>query len=428
MSVNLVIHTIRTFLEKNPFIPQWVKWKVIFEVFRIKNSTSWANFLILNKPIKDALIGVTKISSNPDTKRRLEKLSNGISCLFLYSATVNNKLIPKDYMLIYLILNYIGELDPPSNSQINVSPKVSKYSKVHNYKPWLQELYKKKEYVIFPGIFAQILSNYLTPTKYKLNQKYLSSGLKRYILNPIWINYKLGINYNRVNWIGLLRVYLLQNFVLLGCLGLYYFKTKLLDKLYEVKHNGEKTKNYFDVVKDYICSVSHRSNSFINLIFGCNLTSIFLISLTSPVFRILTPASTTNMNWIQLVYLNHLKLFFKSYTKMIGFIAGFITLYFNSLNLIPSWGCSENVRQIESNFIDALNLYLFRLILLSKWRIIKYNHPWFIRFSKLDWNKFETILMSFGIWQIMNLNDFLKTHENKKLSKNSMIKTINYIM
>lgn len=428
MSIYQIIDTIKTFLEKNPFIPQWVKWKVIFRVLRIKNSTSWTNFITLNKPIKDALIRGCK-TSDPDIKRRLDKLGNFISCICLYFATVDSKLIPKDYMLIYLIFNYIGELDPPSNSQIIVSPRISNYFKVHNYKPWLQELYKKKEYVIFPAIFAQILSNYLTPTKYKLNQKYLSSGLKRYILNPIWINYRLGINYNRVSWIGLFRVYLFQNFVLQGFIGLYYFKAKLLDKLYEVKHNGQETKNYHEVIMNYLCSVWHRSNSFINLIFGCNLISIFLISLTSPIFRILTPSSTTKMNWIQLVYLNHLKFFFKSYTKIIGFIAGFITLYFNYLNLIPSWGCSENVRTIDSSFINSLDLYLFRLILLSKWRIIKNNHPWFIKFSKLDWNRFETILMSFGIWQIMNLNDFLKTHKDKNLSKkNSMIKLINYIM
>ncbi|RCK58982.1 hypothetical protein Cantr_07273 [Candida viswanathii] len=427
MAGQLLVDTVQVFLEKNPFIPQWVKWKVILRVLRIKNSTSWANFIVLNKPIKEALIGIAK-PTDPDSKRRLEKLGNFISCVFLYAATVNSKLIPKDYLLIYLILNYIGELDPPSNSKIVVSPKTSKYSKIQHYKPWLQELYKKKEYIIFPAVFAQILSNYLTPTKYKLNQKYLSSSLKRYVLNPIWINYKLGINYNRVSWIGLLRVYLFQNFVLLGFIGLYYFKSKLLDKLYEVKHNGNETKNYNDVIKDYLCSVYHRSNSFVNLIFGCNLASILLISLTSPIFRVLTPSSTTKMSWIQLLYVDHLKLFFKSYTKIIGFIAGFITLYLNSLNLIPSWGCKENVRHIDSQFIDALNLYLFRLILLSKWRITKYNHPWFARYSKLDWNRLETVLMSFGIWQIMNLNDFLKTHKDDKLSKNSMIKLVNYVM
>ncbi|CQB90054.1 Uncharacterised protein [Chlamydia trachomatis] len=143
------------------------------------------------------------------------------------------------------------------------------------------------------------------------------------------------------------------------------------------------------------------------------------------------------MNWIQLLYVNHLKLFFKSYTKIIGFAAGLITLGLNSINLIPSWGYSgdESIREIKPDVFNSINLYLFRLILLSKWRITKFKHPLFTKVSRLNWNKLETALMTFAIWKIMNLNDFLKSSEktdieseNKELSANSMVKLVNYIM
>ena len=130
------------------------------------------------------------------------------------------------------------------------------------------------------------------------------------------------------------------------------------------------------------------------------------------------------MNWIQLLYVNHLKLFFKSYTKIIGFAAGLITLGLNSINLIPSWGYSgdESIREIKPDVFNSINLYLFRLILLSKWRITKFKHPLFTKVSRLNWNKLETALMTFAIWKIMNLNDFLKSSE--KLISNQKTKII----
>lgn len=433
---NAVIQSVRKFLADNPAIPKWIKWGIIFKVLRIKNSFYWTNFVTLNKPIKNLLIQNSN-TNDPNIHRRLSKCANAISCVFLYCATVNSKLIPKDYLLIYLLINYVGKLNPPSNTKILVSPKYSQYLKTSNYQPWLNQLYEKKHFFIFPAIVAQILSNYLTPTKYKLNQRYLSSLLKKYILNPIWINYKLGINYNRVNWISLFRTYCFQNVVLMFAMGLYFFKSKLLDRLYEIKHNKDEKKDYNTIIQDYFAYVTHKSNSFINLIFGVNLISILLISLTSPVFRALTPKTTTNMNWIQLLYVNHLKLFFKSYTKIIGFAAGLITLCLNSINLIPSWGYSghESIREIKPAVFNSINLYLFRLILLSKWRIIKFKHPLFTKVTRGNWNKLETVLMSFAIWKIMNLNDFLNStakanieYERKELLANPMVKLVNYIM
>lgn len=354
-----IIQSVKKFLKENPTIPQWIKWGIIFKILRIKNSLYWTNFVTLNKPIKQLLIQNSN-TKDENTHRHLNKWANAISCIFLYCATVDNKLIPKDYLLIYLLINYVGKLNTPSNTKILVSPKYSQYLKVNNYKPWLNQLYEQKHFIIFPAIVAQILSNYLTPTKYKLNQRYLSSLLKKYILNPIWINYKLGINYNRINWISLFRTYCFQNVVLMFGMGLYFFKSKLLDRLYETKHNKDEEKDYNTIIQDYLAYVAHKSNSFINLIFGVNLISILLISLTSPIFRLLTPKTTTNMNWIQLLYVNYLKLFFKSYTKIIGFAAGLITLGLNSINLIPSWVIREtNLFEKLSLMFSTLSICIF---------------------------------------------------------------------
>ena len=71
--------------------------------------------------------------------------------------------------------------------------------------------------------------------------------------------------------------------------GVVFFKSKLLDRLYETKHNKDEKKDYNTIIQDYLAYVAHKSNSFINLIFGVNLISILLISLTSPIFRLLTP-------------------------------------------------------------------------------------------------------------------------------------------
>ncbi|KAL6451936.1 hypothetical protein SBY92_003244 [Candida maltosa Xu316] len=423
-----IIIKLKEFLTTNPTIPNWLKWKVILSLLQIKNSTSWANFLSLNKSIKQIINHSVGKPKNEQIKKRLDQLSNLISCVFLYQATIDNRIIPKDYLLVYFIVKYIGELKPPSR----FLKKLDSNSIIHT-------LYDKKEFIIFPLLFSQILSNYLTPTRYKLNQKYLSGFIKRYILNPIWINYKLGINYNRVNWVSLFRTYVFQNAILMNFYGFYYFKTKLLDKLYEIKHRqtedeNQKDDDYFKVIKNYIFLTFHKSNSLMNFTFGCNLISILLISLTSPIFKVLTPSSSTKANWIQSVYLNHIKSFFKSYTKIIGFIAGFVTLYINTLDIFPAWGYTNepgekgNIRKIDKSFIDQLNLYVFRLILLSKWRIVKFNHPLFVKFSKsVDWNILETFLMSFGIWKIMNFNDLLK-HTNEKPTPNLLLKLVNYIM
>ncbi|RLV89552.1 hypothetical protein JA1_005119 [Spathaspora sp. JA1] len=400
----------------------------------IPQPLAWIAFLGLNPIIKRFLLKNQDklIRYKLDSERRLNKLSNFISCCFLYFAVVSNKFIPKDYALIYFIFNYYGELNPPSNNNIHISPKYSKYLKVETYKdsPRILQLYQNKEFLIFPVIFSQLLSNYLTPTKYKLNQRYLSQSIKTRIFNPIWVNFSLGVKHARLNWISLLRSYLIQNYFMLGLFGLLNVKTKLLDKLYEVKYEKTSESSY-RIVLNYITYVFHRANSIVNFIYVPNMISILLIVLTSPIFRILKPNKGPR-NMLQRVYHDNFKLFFKTYTKTIGFIAGLITIYLNSFD-VPSLGYEgdeQRIRTISKQALNTLNLYLFRLILLSKWRITKENHPMFRIMKLKNWIRLETVLMCFGVFKVMNLNDYIKKDkiEYQRLKDNTMIKMVDYIM
>jgi hypothetical protein len=224
------------------------------------------------------------------------------------------------------------------------------------------------------------------------------------------------------------------------------FKSRFLDHFYELKHgiflNGEAGTTISGIVKNYLTYAGHRANSLINFIYLPNLISMLLISLTSPLLVYLrNPSHPATNKW----YLSHVKLFFKSYTKVIGFVAGIVTLYINSANFIPDYGYklevsddtteSTNIRHISKGFINNLSSYLFRLILLSKWRVVKENHPQFRLLKLKSWNKLEAALMCIGVFKLMNLNDFLARNVHgeqrkkyEKLQQETLPRLINKVM
>ncbi|KAI3402737.2 hypothetical protein KGF56_004411 [Candida oxycetoniae] len=455
----------------HPSSQSWIKWALLFMVFRVKNPIQWANFLSLNKPIRQILYHYktqlmkllrVKQQNRNEFQLLLKKFSNFVTCTFLYKATLDNYSVPKDYFIVDFFSNYYGQLNPPSKSQILVEPKVSKYVKLSTYKKCryykqLRSIYENKEFVIFPLLYAQILSNYLTPTKYKLNQRYLSSFIKKNFLNPIWINFTLGRKYYRIDWFNLLVTYLLQNFVLGVVIAGYNFKEMLLDKLYEIKHGKRSADSQSSILRNYLIYCLHRSNSILNFIYCPNLLSILLIILTAPIFKLLNPLSgQMSLNTLQSYYLKNSKTFFKTYTKLIGFTAGFVTICLNALILIPDIGYdnidstsgggggdddddytdfNQNsinpVRSLSKEFLNSLNLYLFRVILLSKWRITKENLPLFQKVKMSTYNRIETILMCFGFFKFMNLNDFIngkRAVETDRISNDNMIKMAQFVM
>lgn len=400
----------------DPSLTRWIKWVIPLLIGRVSNPFWWASFLSLNSVIRRKLLDIKeRVHINRYWKGcDVAKVSNVITCLFLYKATGSNGNFPKDYALLYLWLTYYGSLNRPSASNIVVSPKYSPYLKLKSYKnEHLHKLYENKEFIIFPLIFGQILSNYLTPTKYKLNQRYLSSSIKLRILNPIWINYTLGVRSHSMKWAGLFKSYVVHNAAIALVVGLMSLKKRIVDRY--------NTTDLSTIVKNYLVYVFHCSNSFTNFIYGPNLISILLISLTS---RLVSLKSSS--------YHNN-KLLFKSYIKVIGFIAGFTTLYANAIGLVPEYGSTEqeSPRKISKTFLNGLNLYMFRLIVLSKWRIVKENHPYFRVFKLHTWNKVEALVMCFGFYKIMNLRDFINNNEKsevQELKNDSLIKMAEKIM
>lgn len=432
----------------DPSISKWIKLVLVLLLGRVSKPLQWSSFLSLNPLIRKIVSRNYKYTSYNDeeSKRHVSSITNAVTCVFLYLATANNTRVPKDYISIYVWINYIANLNPPSALKIIVS-RLSRFTKVDNYNSkLLKKIYENKEYIFYPLIFAQILSNYLTPTRYKLNQRYMSSSIKTMILNPIWINYSLGVRSHRMNWLGLTKIYLQHNVVLGLVIGLGTFKSRFLDHYYELKHgvflNGDHETTVSDIVKNYLAYIVHRANSFANFIYLPNLLAILLISLTSPFLTHLRkPTNSAIHRW----YLSHMKLFFKSYTKVIGFVVGLITIFVNSSDFIPDFGYvneksddtseSRNIRRISKSSINGISSYLFNLILLSKWRVTKENHPQFKLLKLRSWNKFEALLMCIGIFKVMNLNDFIKKNvhgENNKecerLKNETLVKLVSKVM
>ncbi|ODV78982.1 uncharacterized protein CANTADRAFT_51121 [Suhomyces tanzawaensis NRRL Y-17324] len=407
-------------LLQDPSVSKWIKWVLVLLVARVKKPLFWSSFLALN-PLIRRVLQSSESQRDETIGRRLSKLSNIVTCAFLYLATHSNNGFPKDYVLIYLWMSYYGELDKPSDLRVLVSPQTSRYFKVETYSPSVALLYQHKEYVIYPLIFGQLLSNYLTPTKYKFNQRYLSSSIKSQILSPIWITYSLGVRSHSIAWGRLFRSYAYHNLVIGAFVGLMAFKSRALDQYYELKYGIVSGKSVADIVKQYGLYIFHKANSYTNFIYLPNIVSMLLISISA--------STLSSMN------LWNNKNFFKLYIKTIGFIAGFVTLYVNAQEFVPDFGYlrdkseKNNIRTVSKTFLDGLNLYLFRLILLSKWRITKENHPSFRKLKLSSWYKIETILMCFGVYKIMTLNDFLKRHGgNTELESLPLIKGIEMIM
>lgn len=395
--------------EIDPSIQKWLKYVLVLLLCRVQRPFSWASFLSLNSTIRKGLrksYERIEAKSKFNLKDSIPTFSNAITCAFLYRASVDNPLIGKDYMLIYLFQKYIG-MNPPS-SDIYVS-RFSKYTKLSHYNsPTLKYLYDNKEFIIFPAIFGQILSNYLTPTRLGLNRKYQSQFIRSRILDPIWINFSLGVRSNYINWAGLLLKYLTHNLILAAFFLLTTFKSKFVDLYYQVKYN-KSNELIPHIIKKYMLHAVHTANSWANFVYLPNLLSMLLIALTAPMMR---PSTK-------------LKFLLKTYMKTIGFVSGFITLVANSMDFVPDWGMEnsgQNIRRLSKSSVNAINDYLFRILILSKWRIVKENHR---LFRGISWSRIETALMSVAVFKFMSLTESTTIDAIKR---DSIVRGVDYIM
>ncbi|KAG7195848.1 uncharacterized protein KQ657_002233 [Scheffersomyces spartinae] len=423
----------------DPNIKKALKVLVLLLAFRIQKPLSLTAFVALNPIIKEYCVLLQdKFRGSSHLKATAYKVANTISCILLYHGATGNTKIPKDYLSIYLWMTYLGILNKPSDSSIIVHPGYSKYFKVDTYESkWIHTLYDNKQLIIYPLIFGQILSNYLTPTKYKLNQRYLSSFIKSRILNPIWINYSLGNLGVRFNWIGVLKTYVKHNLVLLGIMLIMTFKNRFLDLYYELKlgvtNTHDAKTSMTDIIRNHLMYAFHKANGITNFIYIPNLLAIGFLSFTSPILR---------SKMLRSIYSNNPKLIFKSYIKSIGFISALIAVLVNFNDPIPAFGYdynsklddvnTKNIRMISKSAIDGVNLYLIRLIILSKWRITKENHPIFTKVKLSLWDKLESITFALGFLKVMNLNDYINQNPSSldysRLKKESLIKIADRVM
>lgn len=382
-----------------------ILWVVLLTLLKVKRPALWSAFLSLNPTIRNVFTHWirARLKDTETVNRRVRKLSNLLSVSFLYSAVAGNTRIPKDYILIYIYVTYYGELNPPS-SRVVVSPTSAKYFKIQSYNvdSWVRWMYNRKHYIIYPAIFGQLLSNYLTPTRYKLNQRYLLSSIKSYVFNPIWINFSMGVNTHKVNWLGLAKSYVRHNAYLLVYFVTTSFKRNFLVPYYDLQ-SGDRSGDLRDIISSYLAYAAHKANSMANFLYGPNLILMILLALTSP---ILTRAAMRSF------FLSNVKLATKTYIKIIGFVSAVTTMLANTMDFVPCVGyrgtkAEGNIRRLSTLFMDALNMYLFRLIVLSKWRIVKENHPWFTLLKVGSWERIEAVVMCYGVWKLMNLNDYV---------------------
>lgn len=399
--------------EPDPSLKKGAKWLAALLLFRVQSPVQLAAFLALNPSIKSTLKKYYRPRyKDPVTvARRLDKLLNLASVTLLYSAVAENPAVPKDYVLLYLFETYYGCLDPPS-SPIVVLPSTAKIFKISSYRKssWARWLYARKHLVIFPVIYGQILSNYLTPTRYKLNQRYFSTFVKQYMLDPVWINFRMGVRSQSINWWGLFLNYAKLNVLIAAYYAAYAFKARFWD--YYTQLERPDLARVKRLAQNFAAYCLHKGNAATNLVFKPSLLAMLLLSLTAPVLRL--PA-------IRKHYLRDMKRSVKLYIKAVGFLAGLLALATQSLSFVPAFGYTPtsedspeervNVRSLSPTFYDGVNMYLLRLIVLSKWRILKENHPWFIIFKVGTWRRIESVIMCFLVWKIMNLNDYIGRHK-----------------
>ncbi|KAF7584270.1 hypothetical protein FOB63_000342 [Clavispora lusitaniae] len=377
----------------DPHFAKGLKCYVVLRLLRVKRPWLWALLVSTNPALRRFFASLSGNLKHPRVvARRVNKSANLVSCGLLYAATANNYSIPKDYLSLYIVMTYYGELNPPSSNLV-VSPSTQSFSKLHAYKEhgWVRWLYRNKHKVIFPAIFAQILSNYLTPTTYRLNHKYLSSSIKNYILNPVWTNFHMSAAGQYVNWAGLLKSYILHN----GAFFAYYYCSKAIKSAIASFYTPDDQQPW----KHRFLYAIHRANAVANFIYSPQLLSMLLLSLTSPLLA---------HRKIRSFYLKHTKQFIKYYIKVIGFIAAFVSMQLADLHILPNEEDETgSARHLSTSFMDALNMYLFRLIVLSKWRIVKSNHPWFRFLRYGTWDRIETFVMCYGVWKLMNITDHI---------------------
>ena len=440
-----------SYTQKTPrHIVRGAKIFALLAFLRVPNLALWAAFLSLNSMIKNWLQHNVKLKyKDPATvTRRVSKLANLVSAGFLYLAISTNSRIPKDYILLCLLESYYGQLVPPT-LPLNVSPTTNSLRDCIRFGGWMKNAYVNKHLIVFPLLCGQLLSTYLTPTKYRPNQRYFPRFVRNHVLDPIWKHFRLDRKGLSLNWRGVLSSYAKHNGYLFMYMAISNSRHSLLTPWLR-STSGDTKLLFTTLLKRFVGFSAGRANAVANMIYSANLLSMFLLSVTSSIL--------IQNRILRNIYMAHEKLAVKVYMKIVGFVAGLCAMSIHSviysekpilekdsergLAFSELGGMTQKLQtsplgatQLDASFYNSLSLYLLQLLVLSKWRILKENHPWFSVLKVGTWRRMEAGLMCFVVWKMMNLNDHVTrvlqdSHAKKvkNLKHNVWLKMVDRIM
>lgn len=339
---------------------------------KAKRPFLWAAFLALHPAIKASLSALVLSGECSDTA------SNGISSILLYAASVDS-VLPKDYVLVYIWMSYVimwgskkaKKLKEEQAQKIKgkadtiLGCALKKYESLNLTSQTFNKL-------AFSAIFAQLISHYLSHGS-NHNNKHLADFVRTKVFNPVWLHYSVVSRTHSLQWKAILKSYVKANLLLLAISAAFTykgFKEKLDQKKNGIYLNLTERPTTYELVMKWLKGAAINARSIINLIYLPNILSMILFFYTLPIGSIVGSKEPTLQN----------------YTKLIGFILSYIAVTFNY--------------PVNPKIFGAINLYLFRLIVLSKWRITKET-----RLPLPYWHKLEAIAMSFGVFTFMNLKN-----------------------
>ncbi|CAK7903311.1 hypothetical protein CAAN1_07S06854 [[Candida] anglica] len=354
----------------------------------------WAAFLTLHPAIK-AVISTLSGSGGPCQNR----VSNAASAILLYLAS-HDSVVPKDYISLYFWMSYIlgwadnhksnalREKSPNGEPLVPTVKAVAANANVNEVNATTEEISTKlKDHVIFTRqslskiayatIFGQLLSQYLSPTHF-MGKKHLNGTVKSRLFDPVWFQRtKCG---QSLNWKSVGKNYLAYNIVLATVFALAKFRSvkEKVDRQRSgifLSPNEDRTPSS-DIWKSFARSVVERANTLTNLVFVPNLIAIGLVSLSG----------------VSLPFPDSRNFPRKWFVKLVGFSSVLLSFLLNSFE-------PESL-QLDPTTLSVVTMYLFRLVLLSKWRTAKD-----IVLKGPNWNVIETALMSYGVYTYMNKQD-----------------------
>lgn len=220
----------------------------------------------------------------------------------------------------------------------------------------------------------------------------------------------MGRTSKSILWLGLGGAFLKHCALLMAYFLLSEVKSKILVKYFQKSDMKQ-------AFKDYVLLCVKKTKSIALFVYGISLTSMALLAVTLPLL--------TAGGIIHKLYTANPKLFIKNYIKFVGAGSALLAM----LVAVPR---SEH---LSAAFFNGINGYLLNLIVLSKWRILKENHPWFTILRVGTWERIESLLLSYVVWETMNLNDTIRDNDDadkmaecRRLQDDRLIRVVDRIM